>query len=585
MIPEVRKTKKNVKALAAAGLLLLTQTTFASASQDAYSQKVTWAKQGWSQKTRDFYHFASQGTYLTQADWFLALELPNSTVLISDPVYLTGLGFMVEPKSAANPLGLPVGLALGTAPTTNMISVQNSVGLTCAACHSGQITYGGKTIRFDGLGAIADVTAFANAITASIVQTYNDPAKWDRFSHRVLGTNYNQTTNQALQTSFSSQVNGIEWVQNNTNSAAIFPVTPGYGRNDAIASIGNNVFGKDLRTPSNYHVANANVSFPFLWDAWKFDWVQYDASVTQPMQRNVGEALGVGALTNYLTNGTPTPLPDKWKSSTNIYNLASIETNLESLKAPVWPNELFGNFNAGLAKKGRTLFNDQCGKCHAPTPIKGVGSRYVKLAAYIMPLKDISTDPLRTVNASTARFDPSNLLGIPSSPQIDLSHGLDIVTEGAKQYFYDQEHLTFKQESNLNGNRPPIAKFQNQQYKARTLDGVWATAPYLHNGSVPNMYELLSPVEQRSKQFWVGLSDYDPILMGVGPKQNPLGFLMDTTLAGNSNTGHEFKDGGGPGVVGRLLTHDEKMAIIEYLKAITVMPPAKQPAKTLDWYY
>ena len=71
--------------------------------------------------------------------------------------------------------------------------------------------------------------------------------------------------------------------------------------------------------------------------------------------------------------------------------------------------------------------------------------------------------------------------------------------------------------------------------------------------------------------------------MGVGPKQNDLGFLMDTTLAGNSNTGHEFKNGGGPGVIGRLLSDNEKMAIIEYLKAMTVMPPAKQQAKSLDW--
>ncbi len=579
---DIRKNK-GIKALGTIGLLLMAQTTVASPSEGVYAQNVSWARQGWNQKTRDFYHFATQGTYLTQTDWFMALELPKSSALISDPVYLTGLGFMVEPKSASNPFGLPVGFAQGTAPSTNMISVQGSVGLTCATCHSGQITYGGKAIRFDGMGAIANVTAFGNALTKSILETYNDPTKWDRFSHRVLGANYNATSNQQLRTSFYSQVSSIEWEQNNIDSATIYPVPGGFGRNDAIASIGNNVFGKDLREPSNYHVANANVSFPFLWGAWKFDWVQYDGSVTQPMQRNVGEALGVGSLTNYLTNGAPTPFPEKWKSSNDIYNLAAIENSLQSLQAPAWPQELFGKYNAGLAKQGRALFNDQCGKCHGPTPIKGVGSRYVKLASYIMPLQDINTDSLRTSNASAARFNPSKLLGVASSPQIDLSHGLDLVTEGAKQYFFDQQHLTFKQESNINGNRPAITNFQSLRYKTRTLEGVWATAPYLHNGSVPNIYELLSPVELRSKQFWVGLSDYDPHLMGVGPKQNDLGFLMDTTLAGNSNTGHEFKNGGGPGVIGRLLSDNEKMAIIEYLKAMTVMPPAKQQAKSLDW--
>jgi hypothetical protein len=205
----------------------------------------------------------------------------------------------------------------------------------------------------------------------------------------------------------------------------------------------------------------------------------------------------------------------------------------------------------------------------------------VKLAAYLMPLAKINTDPLRTQNAASARFDPSKLLGVPNSPEINLSKGLDLVTEGAKRYFYKQEKLTIKQQSKLNGNRPPITDLQSLQYKARTLEGVWATAPYLHNGSVRNIYELLSPVEERSSQFWVGLSDYDPVLLGVGLKQNEYGFMMDTSQAGNSNTGHEFRDGSGPGVIGRKLTHNEKMAIIEYLKAITVYPPAVQSPKWL----
>ena len=250
---DIRKNK-GIKVLGTIGLLLMAQTTVASPSEGVYAQNVSWARQGWNQKTRDFYHFATQGTYLTQTDWFMALELPKSTLLISDPVYLAGLGFMVEPKSASNPFGLPAGFAQGTAPSTNMISVQGSVGLTCAACHSGQITYGGKAIRFDGMGAIANVTAFGNALTKSILETYNDPTKWDRFSHRVLGANYNATSNQQLRTSFYSQVSSIEWEQNNIDSATIYPVPGGFGRNDAIASIGNNVFGKDLREPSNYQM-------------------------------------------------------------------------------------------------------------------------------------------------------------------------------------------------------------------------------------------------------------------------------------------------------------------------------------------
>ena len=54
------------------------------------------------------------------------------------------------------------------------------------------------------------------------------------------------------------------------------------------------------------------------------------------------------------------------------------------------------------------------------------------------------------------------------------------------------------------------------QYKARPLQGAWATAPFLHNGSVPNLYELLSPVTERSKRFFLGRREYDPVKVEIG---------------------------------------------------------------------
>jgi hypothetical protein len=155
-------------ALSSSGLCLLGQTPVsATETNEIYKKNVTWAPQGWNQKTRDFYHFASQGTYLTQSAWFMALEVSNSETLISDPTYLASLGFMTEPKSRANPLGLPVGFAQGRNSGVNMISTANSVGLTCATCHSGQITYRNKTMRFDGLGAMVNVVAFGSAFSGS----------------------------------------------------------------------------------------------------------------------------------------------------------------------------------------------------------------------------------------------------------------------------------------------------------------------------------------------------------------------------------------------------------------------------------
>jgi hypothetical protein len=103
---------------------------------------------------------------------------------------------------------------------------------------------------------------------------------------------------------------------------------------------------------------------------------------------------------------------------------------------------------------------------------------------------------------------------------------------------------------------------------AGTRDGIWATPPYLHNGSVPSLYELLIPAKDRPKKFFIG-REFDPVKVGVDTTGNSGKFLFDTALVGNSNAGHSFESAPrGKGVIGRLLTDEERWAIIEYLKSI-----------------
>jgi hypothetical protein len=84
---------------------------------------------------------------------------------------------------------------------------------------------------------------------------------------------------------------------------------------------------------------------------------------------------------------------------------------------------------------------------------------------------------------------------------------------------------------------------------------------------VPSLYELLSPVEERSKTFFTGNLEFDPVNVGYekGPFQG--GFLFEARLPGNSNAGHEYRDGPtGNGVIGAKLTPEQRMELIEYLK-------------------
>ena len=105
-------------------------------------------------------------------------------------------------------------------------------------------------------------------------------------------------------------------------------------------------------------------------------------------------------------------------------------------------------------------------------------------------------------------------------------------------------------------------------YKVRPLNGVWATPPYLHNGSVPNLYALLSPVTERPTTFYLGHREYDPVNVGYRYDELAGGFKFDTTILGNRNTGHEFSNEKGNGVIGRLLSPDERRALVEYLKTL-----------------
>ena len=103
-------------------------------------------------------------------------------------------------------------------------------------------------------------------------------------------------------------------------------------------------------------------------------------------------------------------------------------------------------------------------------------------------------------------------------------------------------------------------------YKARPLNGIWATAPYLHNGSVPTLYDLLLPQNQRPKSF--GYFDGEMDLVKGGLKDaagNPLAFIFETYNAegvvkkGNWNGGHEY---------GTTLSHQERMDLVEYVKGL-----------------
>lgn len=541
---------------------------------------VVWLPQNWTEDQRRRYYHTAQGSELLPYAWFLALEQPRFSLSGAPPFqddrYLQGFGFIPDQVSEQNPDALPVGFTRDDRFVDPYTGQKLAVlGISCAACHTGELFYGGKAIRIDAGPSLINLQKFTEALGLAVTWTYYDPLRFHRFAGRVLGPNHphadqvrlRQALKYYLDTTFTEFKATLH----------LFPTPEGYGRTDALARIGNFVFGTELNNNKNLIAGNAPVNYPPIWDASWMDWVQYNGSIQQPMGRNVGEALGVRSRINLL--GYPGL---QFQNTIRVENLHEIETLLggsepgKGVWSPKWPEEILGKIDQATAAKGEQLYNQLCLHCHQP-PMNSEdgrmpehwtnftdsqGRQFFKVT--MIPLAEIGTDPKEAQNFHDRKADSGPL----GKGTISAGDGLTLITQRVIEQAYAQLNLTPEQQEQWNGYRKNELR-EPLAYKARPHNGIWATPPYLHNGSVPNLFELLSPVSERSKVFYLGNKQFDPVKLGLdtSPLQGASEFRVD--LPGNSNAGHEFNDGPkGNGVMGRKLTPEERMQIIEYLKTL-----------------
>jgi hypothetical protein len=543
----------------------------------ARAQSVRWLEQGWTAQEREYWHNRNLGQALAPVSWIQSLEAGQSQTLFLDQKNLKRFGVLFDEKSPSNPRGLPIGFAVASRNSP----VAGHFGLTCAACHTGQVAYRGTKIRFDGGATNFDISTVLGEFYKSLSITINDKEKWGRFAKRVQ--NLEQISEQDLREKVSQVLKGNAWAAEASKNAPGTQVDNGPGRADALNRIGNYVFGQRLLVPENYHKTNAPANFPTLWNIWRFNWVHYNGSFTQPMSRNILQVLGNNGTTNFLdAKGAAVKGDDRWKTSVDFFGAAEMEAAFKKLSPPQWPENVMGAVDQAKAKRGKTLFENNCANCHAPRPIRPPGNQRAELAASLIPLSVIGTDPAHATTYNERRYDLSKLTG--SSNPISGSDGLKTAIDAIENNAYKKLNLDKEQRDEINGYgrvneiRAPLA------YRARTLDAIWASPPYLHNGSVPNMFELLSPVADRSKQFWTGTYEYDPVKMGYVSNQiDGNYFYFDATIDGNKNIGHEFDDSKADGVIGRKLSVEERFDLIEYLKIIDQDPPKMLRPVSYDW--
>jgi hypothetical protein len=541
---------------------------------------VAWLAQNWTDEQRHRYYHTSQGSELLPYAWFLALEQPRFTITGAPPFredsYLEGFGFIPDTVSEQNPDALPVGFARDDRfvdPYTGQKSVV--LGITCAACHTGELFYGGKAIRIDAGPSLIDLQKLTEAIGLAVTWTYYDPVRFRRFADNVLGPNHSHADQvllrQALKYYLDTSFTEFKATRN------LFPTPEGYGRTDALARIGNFVFGTELNNNKNLIVGDGPVNFPPVWDASWMDWVQYNGSIQQPMGRNVGEALGVRSRINLI--GYP---GTQFQSTIHVDNLHQIELLLggdalgKGVWSPKWPADILGKIDDVKAAKGEALYNELCIHCHQPPMLSDEGRKpehwtnntnsdgrqFFKVT--MIPLAEIGTDPKEAENFAK-RVAESGPLGRGTIP---ATEGLKYITQKVIDQAYADLKLSPEEQQEWDGYRENTL-IAPLKYKARPHNGIWATPPYLHNGSVPNLFALLSPVSERPKVFYLGSKYYDPVKLGLDTDALKGASEFRTDLPGNSNAGHEFNDGPkGKGVIGRKLSEEERYQIIEYLKTL-----------------
>jgi hypothetical protein len=227
----------------------------------------------------------------------------------------------------------------------------------------------------------------------------------------------------------------------------------------------------------------------------------------------IDSALGLGAAPDKGSRlSYPLDLLD-WKLERRAWFVKRME-DLDSFLSALPPPKFPFPIDADRAAKGKPVYDCYCAECHdvgAPRTSKAI------------PIEEIGTDRERLDTWTQAAADEANA--------VVRSLGI---------------------------NRPNMVK--NHGYCSPPLDGLWMRAPYLHNGSVPTLRDLLEPVEKRPRIFYRGFDVYDPVNVGFvsqGAHAQREGWKHDVTVRGDGNQGHTY---------GTDLGDDDKRALLEYLK-------------------
>lgn len=426
-----------------------------------------------------------------------------------------------------------------------------SLGINCAVCHTTELSAPGEPkVRVLGVAGLFDAEAYFGSVVISTFRT-QDPANMKKFLWA-----YSEASNQRWAETKDAQEarqRGYEaaWQQQLPQITAAMAADPsgargaGAGGLQALAA-GSLAFNADADSANQLPVVAVNmlklfhnmrtalhvpdqipekappmsgpgrndafgllsaglfnsvqpygpVKYGIVWNLEKRGWVHWDGNTPSPLARNILAALGLGA-------------PLVGNEGKFDMKLVAHQTEItEMIRPPRYPYAV----DWAAAARGKVTYEANCVACHTG----GYGDDR------LYSVEEVKTDPTRAKLFTLAQAEGFNkfLGGLKSPGYVPASEGLR----------------------------------STGKYYAPSLAGVWARSPYLHNGSVRTITELLMPPEGRAATFHRGSSTYDTTNMGFVDEG---AYILDTRSTGNSNSGHDY---------GTRLTPEQKKDLIEYLK-------------------
>jgi hypothetical protein len=584
-------------------------------------------RNGLSQQQRQSYYHLSQGSEILP--WILLTAVDVKDPGSSKPFVenLSRFGLLPDPGRDD---GLPVGLTVATNPFTFGMDF---VGVTCAACHVGELRHDGKAVRVDGAPNMFNLQLFYSEAVEALLALKSDHGKlwdalkrlgrqdWQRYGVaapfvRPATLVYYGANVLLHRDRLDARLELIDVIRVAQEHRDRDHPTSGFGRLDAFDGTRNFLFTRLRKADAGatFEVNSANlvkldaaVKFPPLWSrkamppepveayrdqpgrfpsVWGFkdyDWIEWTIDTNTVMERNITETLGAGATVVLDPQRT-----SMFDSSIPVTNMHALEWLAYYLDPPRWPEAAFGAIKPDLAAAGETIFRGRCAGCHEYGSDQRTPAGLIRLRG--MRPEDVGTDATAALRISCPvpdtgalsippraySADDSRLLkdcaGVKAGTAFEgasFARTVQAAVDGIKQKAYAAAGLDEKQRRVMEDldRREKVTwrdtlldtKAPYGPYAARPLYGIWAAAPFLHNGSVPTLYDLLLPPERRPKTFALGARQYHPVKLGfaVETSCSQQDCLVDTTRTGNGNGGHLW---------GTDLSESDRMALLEYLK-------------------